>query len=295
MLRISLVTPSFNQAQFLEDCLLSVKTQGYPHVEHIVMDGGSTDGSADILKAYSARPGWEHLKWKSEPDEGQSDALNKALRVATGDIVGWLNADDRYRPNCFATAIRGFEKYPSADVLYGDYTYIDESGQVWRIRREIDYSWFILHYLHMLYIPTPSSFYRRRIFEEGNWIDTKFNYAMDYEFVVRLAHRGYKFQHIPALLADFRMHPASKTGAHADKQRQEHDSIGASYAPLLRNIQVKSLRRLTQLSLRLAARGLRYKEKLFRGYYFEQFRPSLVESRKAVTKAGLMEAQRSQM
>lgn len=293
MLKISLVTPSFNQAQFLEDCLLSVKAQGYPQVEHIVMDGASTDGSVDILKTYSARPGWEYLKWKSEPDEGQSDALNKALRVATGDIIGWLNADDRYRPNCFRAISRAFEKYPSADILYGDYTYIDESSHVWRVRREIDYSWFILHYLHMLYIPTPSSFYRRRIFEEGNWIDTKFDYAMDYEFVVRLAHRGYKFKHIPALLADFRLHSASKTGAHADRQKQEHDSIAASYAPLLRNIRTRSLQRLTQLVLRVVARGLRYREKLFRGYYFEQFRPPSSDFRKLPAKA--MEAQRSQM
>jgi glycosyltransferase involved in cell wall biosynthesis len=294
MLKISLVTPSYNQAKFLEDCLLSVKTQGYPHVEHIVMDGGSTDGSVDVLKSYAARPGWEHLRWKSEPDEGQSDALNKALKVATGDVIGWLNADDRYRPKCFEAVIRGFERHPNADILYGDYTYIDESGRVWRIRREIDYSWFVLHYLHMLYIPTPSSFYRRRIFQEGNFIDTKFDYAMDYEFVLRLAHRGYKFQHIPALLADFRLHPASKTGAHADKQRQEHDAIAVSYAPLLRTIRAKFLQRQAQLALRLVARVLRYKEKLLRGYYFEQFMPSLIKSREATTKPRQMEAQRSQ-
>lgn len=294
MLKISLVTPSYNQAKFLEDCLLSVKTQAYPNVEHIVMDGGSNDGSVEILKAYSARAGWEHLQWKSEPDKGQSDALNKALNVARGDIVGWLNADDRYRPSCFETVVRGFEKYPDADILYGDYTYIDESGRVWKLRREIEYNWFILHYLHMLYIPTPSSFYRRRIFEEGNGIDTKFDYAMDYEFVVRLAHEGYRFRHIPALLADFRLHPASKTGAHADKQRREHDAIGASYAPLLRRIRVKRLQRVVQLLLRIAARAWRYEQKLFRGYYFEQLGPSFLESSRPLTETRQMEAQRSQ-
>lgn len=280
MLKISIVTPSFNQAAFLEDCLLSVKTQGYPSVEHIVMDGGSKDGSADILRDYSARPGWEHLQWRSEPDKGQSDALNKALRMATGDVVGWLNADDRYRPNCFETILRGFETYSQADILYGDYTYIDESGRVWRIRREIEFNWFILHYLHMLYIPTTSSFFRRRIFEEGNWIDTRLQFAMDYEFMLRLAHRGYKFQHIEALLADFRFHGASKTVAHADKQREEHDAIGASYAPLLRKIQARAAQRKVQNLLRLLARAVRYKEKFLRGYYFEQFRPSLVEKRR---------------
>lgn len=291
MLKISLVTPSYNQAKFLEDCLWSVKDQEYPSVEHIVMDGGSTDGSVAILKSYSSRAGWEHLRWKSEPDEGQSDALNKGLKLATGDVVGWLNSDDRYRSNCFNTVANGFKKYPQADILYGDYTYIDEAGRVWRIRREIDFDWFILHYLHMLYIPTPSSFYRRRIFDDGNLIDTKFDYAMDYEFVLRLAHQGYVFQHIPALLADFRMHPESKTGAHADKQRKEHDAIGAMYSPLLRKIRMKPLQRQVQRLLRAAARGLRYKEKLLRGYYFEQFRPASLPSLKSGSKRGQMETQ----
>src|SRR6185437_12218473 len=99
--KISVVTPSFNQAAFIEEALWSVKNQGYPWVEHLVMDGGSTDETVSILKRYSSQTGWEHLKWVSEPDNGQSDALNKGFRVATGDIIGWLNSDDRYRTGCF--------------------------------------------------------------------------------------------------------------------------------------------------------------------------------------------------
>ena len=278
MLKISIVTPSYNQAKFLEDALRSVKEQSYPAFEHIVMDGGSTDGSVDILRHYSSRPGWQHLRWKSEPDRGQSDALNKGFRLVSGDVVGWLNSDDRYRPDCFRAMVNAFADHPESDVLYGDYTYIDETGRVWRIRREIEFNRFILLYLHMLYVPTPSSFFRRRIFDEGNWIDTQFHYAMDYEFILRLARRGYSFRHIPALVADFRLHPESKTGAHADQQRQEHNAIGLAYSGVLQRIHPQLLRRPVREVLRLAARAMRYKEKFSRGYYLEQFRPSRLKS-----------------
>lgn len=287
MLKISVVTPSYNQAKFLEEALLSVKAQSYPALEHIVMDGGSTDGSVEILRSYSSRPGWKHLRWKSESDKGQSDALNKGFRVATGDVVGWLNSDDRYRPSCFQTIANEFRKHRDADVLYGDYTYIDENGRVWRIRREIEFNRFILQYLHMLYVPTPSSFFRRRIFDERNWIDTKFHYAMDYEFILRLARNGYAFRHIPALLADFRLHPESKTGAHADKQRAEHDAIGLAYSDLLRGISQPFVRRTVRDLLRLGARALRFKEKLLRGYYLEQFRRSRFRSAEELSRVAL--------
>lgn len=291
MLKISIVTPSYNQAKFLEEALLSVRAQSYPALEHIVMDGGSTDGSVEILRSYSSRPGWQHLRWKSEPDKGQSDALNKGFRVATGDVIGWLNSDDRYRPECFRTIVNAFGKHRDADVLYGDYTYIDENGRVWRIRREIEFNRFILLYLHMLYVPTPSSFFRRRIFDERNWIDTKFHYAMDYEFILRLARNGYAFRHIPALVADFRLHPESKTGAHADKQRAEHDAIGLEYSDLLRGISRPLVRRTVRDVLRLGARALRYKEKLLRGYYLEQFRRSRFRSEEALSRLALSETE----
>ncbi len=99
--RISIVTPSYNQAPFIEEALQSVKDQNYPSLEHIVIDGASTDSTVSILEKYSQTPGWQHLRWVSERDQGQSDALNKGFRMAKGDIIGWLNSDDRYRPFCF--------------------------------------------------------------------------------------------------------------------------------------------------------------------------------------------------
>jgi glycosyltransferase involved in cell wall biosynthesis len=265
--KISIVTPSFNQAQFIEECLDSVQLQGYARVEHIVTDGGSTDGTVELLKRYSGEVSHEHLRWASEPDQGQSDALNKGFRKATGDIVGWLNTDDRYRSGCFRAVVDAFERNPDVDILYGDYTWINASGRVLKIRREIEFSQFVLSYHRVLYIPSTATFFRRRIFDEGNFIDAQYDYAMDYEYFLRLAQKGYRFKHVPGLLADFRWHSNSKTGAHAERQLAEHDAIATKYSKVLRSLRNDTSKRLTLSALRLAAAGLRYSEKLVRGYY----------------------------
>jgi glycosyltransferase involved in cell wall biosynthesis len=270
---VSIVTPSYNQAQFLVEVLESVKNQNYPRVEHIVVDGASTDSSVAILREYSAKPGWEHLKWISEPDRGQSDALNKGFRMATGDLVGWLNSDDRYRPGCFEAVLAATCQHPQADIYYGDYTWIDEHNKYIQIRREIEFSRFVLGYHRVLYIPTTSTFFRRRVFDDGNWIDTAYYYAMDYEFFLRLASAGYCFQHIPKLLADFRWHSQSKSGSQSVKQLTEHDDIARLYSPLLRRMPAGIPLRVTRASARFLAATRRYAEKLVRGYYFEQYRP----------------------
>jgi glycosyltransferase involved in cell wall biosynthesis len=268
--KISIVTPSYNQAQFLEECLESVQLQSCSGVEHIVMDGASGDGTVEILKRYSGEGSYAHLQWRSEPDQGQSDALNKGFRLATGEIVGWLNSDDRYRPGCFRTVVDAFEKNPDVDILYGDYTWIDESGHVFKIRQEIEFSQFVLSYHRVLYIPTTATFFRRRIFDEGNFIDLKYDYSMDYEFFLRLAGKGYRFKHVPGLFADFRWQSNSKSCAHPERQFAEHDVITATYSRVLRNLGNDTSRKLTLSALRLAAAGLRYSEKLVRGYYLGQ-------------------------
>ena len=268
---ISIVTPSFNQAAFIEEALWSVKNQNDDSTEHLVIDGGSSDGTIDILKSYSSKPGWEHLRWISERDEGQSDALNKGFRMAKGNIIGWLNSDDRYRADCFLSVIEGFRKHNEADIIYGDYTWIDQRACVFRVRREIGFSRLILAYHRVLYIPTTSTFFRRRIFDEGNVIDTQFHYAMDYDFFLRLANQGYAFQHIPRLLADFRWHQNSKSGSQSVKQLTEHDHVAVKNSRLLRRFPDGKLRKIVFLMLRKLAASLRYFQKLVRGYYFVQF------------------------
>jgi glycosyltransferase involved in cell wall biosynthesis len=272
--KISIVTPSFNQGAFIEEALVSVKAQNYPDVEHIVIDGASTDQTLDILRRYSGTPGWEHLRWISEPDQGQTDALNKGFRMATGNIVGWLNSDDRYRPDCFAKIAQEFAKHGEADIIYGDYTWMDEKGQVKCVRREIEFSEFILAYHRVLYVASVSTFFRRRLFEEGNWLDTNFQFAMDFEFFLRLVSKGYQFHHIRSVLADFRWHSQNKSTTASQKQFADHTVIALMYSPVLRKMQGTPYQKPALAILRAVAAALRYWKKLFQGCYFGQIQPN---------------------
>ncbi len=267
--RISIITPSFNQASFIGEALESVRLQNNDNCEHLVIDGMSTDGTIDLLRDQTRNREQRNMFWISERDRGQSEALNKGFRRANGEIIGWLNSDDRYRAKCFEHVVQAFEDNPDVDIIYGDYLMVDEVGKVLKIRREIEFNAFILLYHHILYIPTTATFFRRRIFEEGNWLDETLQYAMDLEFFIRLAERGYRFKHIPQLLADFRMQPNSKTCRSPDRQRMEHRQVVFAAAPIFRRLESPSLRGLVLTLLRSIACIRRYSEKMLRGYYWE--------------------------
>ncbi|ADW67654.1 glycosyltransferase family 2 protein [Granulicella tundricola] len=264
---ISIVTPSLNQAAFLGEAVESVRTQAYPAYQHIVLDGGSSDGSVEILREAGANA---CLQWRSHPDGGQSAALNEGFQKAEGEIIGWLNADDRYRPGCFEAVTRAFAEHPETDVLYGDYTFMDEAGRHLELRREIEFSHFILKYCHTLYIPTTSTFFRRRVFDEGHFLKNELHYAMDLEFFMRLAEAGYRFRHLPEVLADFRMHAASKSTQFVDRQRLEHRQVVLQATPLAQHIQPMWARNVAATLLQFPADALRYTEKLLRGFYFDR-------------------------
>jgi glycosyltransferase involved in cell wall biosynthesis len=264
---ISIITPSFNQARFLHEALHSVKDQCYPNVEHLVLDGESTDGARELLESFSSGSREGSLWWRSFADAGQSAALNEGFAKAAGDIVGWLNADDRYRPGCFAAVARVFEEHPEIDVVYGDYTFIDADSLHMALRKEIEFSRFVLRYHRVLYIPTTATFFRRRIFDDGHFLDASLHYAMDLEFFLRLSDAGYHFQHLPAVLADFRMHPASKSVAFRDRQRAEHRAVVLQSTPLLQRFKSMWMRDLAADLLQIPAALLRYSEKLLRGCY----------------------------
>jgi glycosyltransferase involved in cell wall biosynthesis len=269
---ISIVTPSLNQASFIGEALQSVERQSYTNWEHLVMDGMSTDGTIDLLRDMASERKQQKLLWVSERDSGQSEALNKGFRRVKGDIIGWLNSDDRYRVGCFEHIVRAFEENPSVDIVYGDYLIVDESGNPFQIRREIEFSKFILLYHRVLYIPTAATFFRRRIFDENNWLEANLQYAMDLEFFIRLSARGYRFKHIPQLLADFRIQPHSKTCSSPDRQRLEHQQVIFAAAPILRHLKSPHLRGVVLSLLRSMACLKRYSEKMLRGYYWEQLR-----------------------
>jgi glycosyltransferase involved in cell wall biosynthesis len=271
---ISIITPSFNQGRYLEECLASVATQGVSPIEHIVMDGGSSDGSVELLQNFAKNPSNAHLHWASEQDRGQSHALNKGFRAAQGEFIGWLNADDRYRTECLSRVLRVFREHPDVDVIYGDYTWINGVGNVLQLRREIEFSRFILLYHHVLYIPTTAMFFRRRILDAGHFLNETLHYAMDFEFLLRLSMLGYNFMHVPGFMADFRFHPASKSSQYPSRQLREHDEIMHQYSPLLRSLSPGVATRVLSVSLRALAAMRRYSEKALRGYYFTQFRPA---------------------
>jgi glycosyltransferase involved in cell wall biosynthesis len=208
--KISIVTPSYNQASFIEETLHSVRDQNYLSLEHIVVDGASTDRTVSVLQEYSRKPGWEHLRWISEPDHGQSDAINKGFRMAAGEIIGWLNSDDVYQADSFARVSKAFAENPLVDFIYGDYLIIDETGKTLISKKEIDFDWDIM-LCGLNYIAQPNVFFRRRVFEKLGYLNDSLHYVMDYEFWLRAATHGFLFQHIPTPFAACRWHLGAKT------------------------------------------------------------------------------------
>jgi glycosyltransferase involved in cell wall biosynthesis len=269
---ISVVTPSFNQGCFIGEALASVQLQNYKNCEHLVIDGMSTDCTVEVLRSHTAGGEQANILWVSEQDSGQSEALNKGFRRAKGEIIGWLNSDDRYRAGCFERVVQAFAENPEVDILYGDYLMVDELGQALQIRREIEFNAFVLLYHRVLYIPTTATFFRRKIFEEDNWLDEKLQYAMDLDFFIRLSARGYRFKHLSQLLADFRLHPESKSCSSPDRHRLEHQQIVFASAPILQRLKSPHLKKLMLSVLRSIANVKRYSEKMVKGYYWKQFR-----------------------
>jgi glycosyltransferase involved in cell wall biosynthesis len=204
---ISIVTPSYNQAQFLEETLRSVAAQDYPRKEHIVIDGGSTDSSVDIIRRYEP-----HLRyWVSEPDRGQSHAINKGLRVATGDVLAWLNSDDTYMPGALSRVGALFAAHPGVDLAYGDFLYTDMAGRAMR-RRRVFSSMSYESLLYHDYLGQPAVFFRRSLLEQVGLLDEALHYCMDWDLFLRM-WRVCRPQHVPQVLATYRLDRQAKSNA----------------------------------------------------------------------------------
>ncbi|HMD14161.1 MAG TPA: glycosyltransferase family 2 protein [Bacteroidota bacterium] len=204
-LRISIVTPSLNQSEFLEENILSILRQNDPAFEHIVIDAVSTDDTGEILKRYP------HLRWVSEPDSGQSAALNKGLRMAAGEIIGWLNADDCYCAGAFERVRELFSKDETM-VVYGDGREINHHGEAMGkiIPRGISAKEFIYYWRWKYSYCQPSFFFRRTALERIGYLDESLHYVMDHDVLIRLILL-YPFVYVPQCFSSFRVHPESKT------------------------------------------------------------------------------------
>ena len=225
--RFSIVTPSLNQAAYLGRAVDSILNQeGDFEIEYFVIDGGSTDGSTDIIRRRAAdvmNGGWKskcrgvRMHWVSEQDNGQTAAINKGLRRASGDIAAFLNSDDEYLPGAFARVARAFQQNPPADFVHGDGEVIDQAGGLqWRWLSR-PYNHAVLTSYHFLwndftnYIMQQSTFWRTSAHARIGLFDESLHFAMDLEYWVRSGEKGLKWRHIPKPLARFRMIPGTKS------------------------------------------------------------------------------------
>lgn len=214
---VSIVTPSYNQGQFIEATLLSIKNQDYPNIEHLVIDGGSSDNTVEILKKYEKE---YDLKWISEPDKGQSDAVNKGFERASGQIIGWLNSDDVYVDRqAISCVVSKFKEFNDVDVIYGDGITIDENNLVLKAIHNIPWVSFN-RLVRFDFIIQPSCFFRREIVQQHK-LDTKIHLPMDYEYYLRLAAQGFKFRHVNKVLSATRWHEKAKSMSRAAEVRVE--------------------------------------------------------------------------
>jgi glycosyltransferase involved in cell wall biosynthesis len=224
--RFCIVTPSFNTRRYIGAAIDSVLAQHYPHLDYLVMDGGSSDGTVDLLRAYGDR-----LRWVSQKDDGQSDAIRRGWqKTGTGDgdeILAWLNSDDTYAPGALHHVAGLFAAHPKVDVVYGQAAYIDARGkhiapcahiEPFSAHRLIYYSDFIVQ---------PATFVRRRAIDAVGGINVKLNWAMDYELWVRLARHGARFLHTRRMLAHFRWLSDNKTATGGMTRIDEIQSLFA--------------------------------------------------------------------
>ncbi|MBW1999565.1 MAG: glycosyltransferase [Deltaproteobacteria bacterium] len=222
--KITIITPSFNQSAFIEETIRSVLLQGYPDIQYMIFDGGSTDNSVDIIKKYEK---WIEY-WESKPDRGQSHAINKGFTKARGEIVAWINSDDFYCQNAFCTSAGWLSKEEGIYFIYGDCHVIDEEGGRIDYYKGKFYSSqdFKAYWKH--YIPQPSAFFLSDVIRDVGLLDEGLDFVMDYDFWLRCSLK-YFLYYTNEAIANFRIHAVSKTSAHKESFDVELDRAVRRY------------------------------------------------------------------
>jgi glycosyltransferase involved in cell wall biosynthesis len=212
---ISIVTPSYNQGEYLEETIRSVLDQEVPNGEYIVMDGGSTDGSIEIIKKYEHRLAY----WKSAVDEGQADAIRSGFARATGEILGWLNSDDTLARGTLRKVGDFFAAHPDVDLVYGDLNLVNAEGKRLYTARPLLRLGILVY--ENAFIPQQAMFWRRALYERVGGLDPSLYFAMDFDLVVRFLLAGARVRKLPGILANYRWHPASKSSTIRDVMERE--------------------------------------------------------------------------
>lgn len=253
-LKISVVTCSYNQAEYLERTINSVLGQNYSNLEYIIIDGASDDASVEIIKKYKNRLAY----WISEPDEGQTDALIKGFNRASGEILCWLNSDDLFEMSTLKEVNDFFQKNPGAQVVFGDATWMDRNDQTIKKKKEHAFNKFIWLNAYN-YIPQPSTFWRKEIYKNVGGLNPSFNLAMDADLWIRFSEKT-KIHHVKRPWSRMRLYPDQKNQRLRTESNREDRIIRDRYFPN------RSL--LLEKGLKIAARGLRVGLKVKNGCYW---------------------------
>ncbi len=226
-MRISVITPSYNQGTFLEATIRSVLSQNYANLEYIVIDGCSSDQSVEVIKGYET----SLSHWVSEKDHGQSHAFNKGLRMATGDIIGWLNSDDMYLGRSLFRAAAYFARHPATDIVFSDYWFIDGEGRFLKRRKEIPFQQGVYLWTNDCYHANCAGFFRRRVFDKVGGLDEGLHFGMDYDFYLRAAKAGMVFDHQRECWGAYRLHASSKSVSRYGQMMAEGLTIARRFRP----------------------------------------------------------------
>jgi glycosyltransferase involved in cell wall biosynthesis len=217
-MKISIVTPSYQQGKFIRKTIESVLSQDYYDKEYVVFDGGSADETVSILKSFGRK-----VRWVSEKDQGQSHAINKGIQATQGEIIGWLNSDDVYYPDALKNVARAFHENPGVDVIYGEADHIDEHDNV--LEPYPVETWDFARMMETCIICQPACFFRRNVVEKYGLLDERRNWCMDYEYWLRLAKKGVNFQKISKRIAGSRMYLENKTLRARVKVHEEINNV----------------------------------------------------------------------